>query len=310
MLVTIAGCGALGSLLAARMIEGGLEVQAFQRRGSHFDILRDRGITINGDKDGSTRTFSLKRISDDPSDLEKTRLVLVLVKSYDTGQIFPVREVLEEDGVVLTLQNGLGNAETLVKGFGEKKVAAGITNYAAFRISPGVIGWGGDGHIYSGPWKKAMDMGWVCDLLKEAGLNVSCVSDPRPFLWKKVAVNATINTITALTRLKNGELLKTEPVLAMMRKICEETRMAAERKGIVLDEEELWKMVKATMKMTTRNRSSMLEDVEKRRKTEIESIAGEILKLSRNGAEFPYTRTLYSLIRSIDQNPAGEDKNT
>jgi len=301
MLVTIAGCGALGSLLAARMIEGGLEVQAFQRRGSHFDILRDRGITINGDKDGSTRTFSLKRISDDPSDLEKTRLVLVLVKSYDTGQIFPVSSILEEDGVVLTLQNGLGNAETLVKGFGEKKVAAGITNYAAFRISPGVIGWGGDGQITLGPWKKELSMEWVCDLLEEAGLNISYVTDPRPFLWKKVAVNATINTITALTGLRNGDLLKSEPVLAMMQKICEETRAAARRRDVELDGGELWKMVVSTMEMTARNRSSMLQDVEKGRKTEIESIAGQILELAKERAEFPYTRTLYSLIRSMDE---------
>lgn len=301
MLVTIAGCGALGSLMAARMIEGGLEVQAFQRKGAHFDNLKNRGITIQGDKDGKTKTLPLKRVSDDPSGLEKTKLVLVLVKSYDTGQVFPVSSILEEGGAVLTLQNGLGNAETLVNGFGESKVVAGITNYAAFRISPGVIGWGGDGQIYLGPWKKEKDMEWVSGVLEGAGLNVNYVSDPRLFLWKKVAVNATINTITALTRLPNGELLKSEPVLAMMREICEETLIAAERNDVSLDVEELWKMVVSTMEMTARNRSSMLQDVEKGRKTEVESIAGEILRSADSPSEFPYTRTLYSLIRSMDE---------
>lgn len=301
MLVTIAGCGALGSLLAARMMEGGLEVQAFQREGAHSEALRDRGITIKGDRSGTCRTFPLKMVSSRPEDLQPARLILVLVKSYDTDKVGPVQSILEKDGVVLTLQNGLGNAEVLAEHFGEPRVAAGITNYAAFRISPGVIGWGGDGQITLGPWQKDCSMEWVCDLLEEAGLNASYVTDPRPFLWKKVAVNATINTITALTGLRNGDLLQSEPVLDMMKKICEETISAAKRSDLDLDIEELWKMVVSTMEMTARNRSSMLQDVEKGRKTEIENIAGSILKSGGDRDEFPYTRTLYSLIRSMDE---------
>jgi 2-dehydropantoate 2-reductase len=301
MLVTIAGCGALGSLLAARMMEGGLEVQAFQRDGAHSEVLTRRGITIEGDRGGVSRTFPLKKVSSRPEDLQHSRLILVMVKSYDTDKVGSVQSILEKDGVVLTLQNGLGNAQTLAGSFGEHRVAAGITNYAAFRISPGVIGWGGDGQITFGSWQKDRPMDWVCALLKEAGLNTSYVADPRPFLWKKVAVNATINTITALTGLCNGDLLKSEPVLEMMKKICEETITAAERSGVELDNKDIWEMVVSTMKMTSRNRSSMLQDVEKGRKTEIESIAGSILKLARDREEFPHTRTLYSLIRSMDE---------
>ena len=296
----MAGCGALGSLLASRMIDGGLKVQVLQRKGPHFEALKETGITIELDRKGTRRTFPLEAVSHDPSRLEKARLMVVLVKSYDTQNILPARSILEENGVVLTLQNGLGNAEKLADGFGSDRVAAGITNYAAFRIEPGVVGWGGDGHIYLGPWQGGRKVEWVCSVLEKAGLSVSCVEDPRPFLWKKVAVNATINTITALTGMENGKLLHHVPVLEMMKSICEETRQAAERAEVRLDVDELWEMVKDTMKLTAGNRSSMLQDIEKGRMTEIESIAGEILRLSEDEKEFPYTRTLYSLIRSVD----------
>lgn len=296
----MAGCGALGSLLASRMIEGGLKVQVLQRKGPHFEALKEKGITIEIDRKGTRRSFPLEAVSHDPSRLEKTRLMVVLVKSYDTQNILASRSILEDEGVVLTLQNGLGNAEKLSDGFGGDRVAAGITNYAAFRIGPGLVGWGGDGHIYLGAWQKGRKVEWVCSVLGKAGLSVSCVEDPRPFLWKKVAVNATINTVTALTGMENGKLLHHGHVLEMMKNICEETRQAADRAGVSLAVDDLWEMVKDTMKLTAGNRSSMLQDIEKGRMTEIESIAGEILKLAENEREFPCTRTLYSLIRSID----------
>ena len=301
MLVTMAGCGALGSLLASKMIEGGLRVQAFQRKGAHLDVLEEKGITIQTDRKGTRKSYPLEAVSHDPSRLEKTRLMVVLVKSYHTSDIMPARSLLEDDGVVLTLQNGLGNAEILAEGFGDARVAAGITNYAAFRIGPGVIGWGGDGQIYLGPWKKGSPVEWVCSVLSGAGLKVNCIDDPRPFLWKKVAINATINTLTSLTGLENGKLLNHGNLLTMMQNVCEETRLAASREGVALQGEELWQMVRDTMDLTATNRSSMLQDLEKGRRTEIESIAGKILELAQDEGEFPYTRTLYNLIKAIDQ---------
>jgi 2-dehydropantoate 2-reductase len=298
--ITIAGCGALGSLLAARLIEGGVSVQAYQRPGDQLDALKESGITIIGDRTGEDRNFKLICVSDSPSDLAPSQLIIVLVKSYNTESVFPVIETLAEDGVVLTLQNGLGNAEKLVEGFSEETVAAGVDTYGAHRISPGVIGWGGDGYIILGPWHQKSKMVWIKDLLAKAGLNASYVDDPRPAIWRKLAINAMVNTTAALTRMRNGELLNYPPVMELMNNLGKEAVIAANRAGILLDFEEIWKMHLENLERTASNRPSMLQDIEANRQTEIEAISGGVLNYARDDQEFPYTRAVYGLLKTID----------
>lgn len=302
MIVTVAGCGALGSLLAARLTEGGLEVQAFQRKGEQLEALKRYGIAIEADRTGTTRKFPLAAISDEASDLKPSRLIIVLVKSYSTEEVRPVKAILDKDGVVLTLQNGLGNPEKLLSLFGEEKVAAGVVTYGAYRISPGVIGWGGDGYIILGPWKRGLDMSWIADVLRNAGLNVTYVKDPRPAIWKKLAINAMVNTTPALTRMNNGEMLANPQARALMKELGKETIEASSRAGVGLDFDDIWTMHMENLKMTSANRPSMLQDVEAGRQTEIEAISGGVLKHGRHYGEFPFTRAIYALLKAIDRN--------
>ncbi len=300
MIVTIAGCGALGCLIAARLIEGGVQVQAFQRKGAQLRALRQKGITIEADRTGTTRAFQLAAVSDDPGELKPSRLIIVLVKSYSTEGVAPVREALEQGGVVLTLQNGLGNPERLVPVFGERNVAAGVATYGAYRLSPGVIHWGGDGGIVVGPWKRGLDMTWIGDLLTSAGLNADYVEDPRPAIWRKLAINAMVNTTAALTGMKNADLLASPIALEMMKKLGRETVMAAGRAGVHLDFDDLWTMHIKNLERTAANKPSMLQDVEAGRQTEVDAISGGVLEYARDDAEFPYTRSVYALLKAID----------
>jgi len=302
VIVTVAGCGALGSLLAARLIEGGVQVQAFQRKGAQLEALKRSGITIEADRTGTTRSFQLAVASDDPSDLKPCKLIIVLVKAYSTEEVHPVQDILTKDGVVLTLQNGLGNPEKLARIFGNAKVAAGVATYGAYRISPGAINWGGDGYIVLGPWEKGQDMSWISDFLKGAGLNVTYVEDPRVAIWKKLAINAMVNTTAALTGMKNGEILVNPLALEIMKKLGQETVMAADRAGVHLDFDDIWTMHLENLERTAANRPSMLQDVEAGRQTEIDAISGGVLKYSQDDADLPYTRAVYALLKAIDTN--------
>ena len=226
---------------------------------------------------------------------------MVLVKAYQTPELVAAKDLLAADGVVLTLQNGLGNAEMLASLTGESRVAAGIATFGAHRTAPGVIRWGGDGYIVVGPWIQGVDVSWTVELLNRAKLNATYVPDPREPLWKKLAINAMVNPLAALTRQRNGELLQDAGLLALMEHVCRETIAAAERAGVRLDFEPLWRMHLENLQRTAANRPSMLQDVEAGRRTEIGAISGSVLRYAQNEEEFPYTRCLYSLLQAVDE---------
>lgn len=300
MTITIAGCGALGSLLAMRLTEAGHKVQAYQRPGAHQQALRTAGITLQGDRDGATRHCRLQTVSDDPRELLPSQLIIVLVKAYSTRELRPLRQILTEDGVILTLQNGLGNAEQLSRLFGAERLAAGVASYGAYRMAPGVIGWGGDGLITLGPWTTELDLDWVATLLNDAGLATEMVPDPRPAIWGKLVINAMVNPVTALTGLNNGALLSNPAALDLMQRLGRETVAAAGRAGVSLDFESSWSLLLENLERTANNRTSMLQDVQARRRTEVDLISGSVLAHARGDGDFPYTRTIHALIKAID----------
>ncbi len=300
MPITVAGCGALGSLLAARLIEGGAELQVYQREGEQLNALKENGITIERDRTGKRTNFGLSAISSQTRDLEPSSLIVVLVKSHATELLSPLKELLKPKGVALTLQNGLGNMEKLVSIFGKYRVGAGIDTYGAYRIAPGVIGWGGDGFIRLGSAVPGHSIKWVADLLAEKGLNVAYREDPKPDLWKKLAINAMVNTASALTGMKNGELLDYPLMLDLMRHLGRESVSAAKRAGVEIDFEELWEMHLNSLKRTGNNKTSMLQDFESGRPSEIDAISGSVLQYARSGSEYPYTRSVHAMLKSME----------
>ena len=300
-MITIAGCGALGSLFAARLLEAGHSVQAYQRPGAQLQALSRTGLTIEADRDGATRHYRLHAVSDDPAALHASRLIIVLVKAYDTVTLHPLKRLLNEDGMVLTLQNGLGNAETLAEMFGPARVAAGVTTCGAFSLKPGTVCWGGDGDITLGPWTAQANADWIADLLGTAGLKAAVVADPRPAIWTKLAINAMLNTVTALTGMRNGATRDNPPALELMQGLGRETVAAAARAGVALEFEELWTMLMRNLERTAVNRTSMLQDVCAKRRTEVDFISGGVLRFARDDSEFPCTRTVHSLLSAIDR---------
>ena len=298
MIITFAGCGALGSLLASRLIDSGHDVQVFQRRGAQHDALAQNGISIEAD--GARTTFPLAAVSDDPSNLEPSRLIIVLVKAYSTPDIAPARAILTPDGIALTLQNGLGSADVLADIFGEARTAAGVTTIGAYAISPGVTGLGGWGDTVIGPWDSGGDVSWITEMFEQADIPVDLIEDPRLAIWRKLTINAMVNTITALTGLKVGGAGENPMLLELMIHLGREAVTAAGRAGVELDFDSIWEQNKRNLVRTAANKTSMLQDIEAGRKTEIDAISGSVLKYAESDDDFPYTRAIYSLVKAID----------
>ncbi len=300
-MITIAGCGALGSIFASKLLDGGFRVQVYQRRGATLDALKKR-LTIESEDRSSSRNYILSSVSDRVQDLEPTELIIVLVKSFSTEELDPLRDILKKGGVVLTLQNGLGNAETLSSIFGEEKVAAGVAHWGAIKRAPGVVQEAGGALIVLGPWSAEYDMVWVMEILKRSAFNVKYVEDPRPFIWKKLTINNMVNTCAAMTGLNNEGLISSPLILELMKEIGRETVEAACREGINLEMEELWDTFLDNIRKTATNIPSMLQDNLAGRRMEVETIPGGVLKYARNEDEFPYTRAMYAMLKTLNTN--------
>ncbi len=280
-------------------MDAGFKVQAFQRKGETFDALK-KGLTIESEDRSSSRRYKLLALSSDVRELKPSKLIIVLVKSFSTEEVAPVKAILEEDGVILTLQNGLGNAEILSSIFGEEKTGVGVAHYGAIKRSPGVVQEAGGASIVIGPWKKGVSMEWVADVLEKACFNVAYVDDPRIFIWKKLIVNSMVNTTAALTGLDNEGLLASPLLVKLMKEIGEEAVEAARRAGFVIDLDELWPILLDNIRKTATNIPSMLQDNLAGRKMEVDSIPGGVLQYAGDDSDFPCTRTLYALLKAID----------
>jgi 2-dehydropantoate 2-reductase len=281
-------------------MEAGKDVQVLQRRGRHFDRLRTRGLVLQ-EYGGDRKTFR-PSLSDAADRLAPAELVVVTVKAYDTPSVaVKVPSLVTEGGWVVSMQNGLGNAEVLSGEVEETQIALGPCTYGAFLDEEGVVHAAGQGDLRLGPYVPGRSLLPLEKLFLEAGFRVSLVEDPRPSLWEKLVINAGINPLTALARCRNGDILRSPDLGRLMRQLVGETVAVSQAEGIPLDEEISWQRCLSVCRQTADNRSSMLQDVEAGRRTENEAISGQVVALGKKHAiPVPLTENLWALIRGID----------
>jgi len=298
--ITLVGCGALGGFFAARLLAAGEEVQILQRPGKRFEELRREGLRFR-ETSGEISVF-FPSLACSPEELPPSPLVIVAVKAWSTSSVAPfIPELLEKSGWVLTLQNGLGNAEILAERVEKNSIVLGPCTYGARLDSQGTVCAAGDGELLLGPLRKERDLTPLKALFEGAGFRTVLREDPLPLLWEKLVYNATINPLSALMRCPNGDLLASEDLRKIMEDLVRETLEVAREEGVVLNREECLEKCFSICRKTGSNRSSMLQDVEAGRPTENDAISGQVvLRGQRRGISVPCTQNLWSLLRGID----------
>ena len=303
--VAIVGCGALGGVFAGLLASAGLDVVAVVRTEQQRKAIADNGLRLL--ESGRETEVRLAACTELPAG-KAFDLVLVLVKAFSTEAVAErLAERVAPETPVLTLQNGLGNAEALAARLEPKQVLAGIATLGALRESAGVVRLTGRGECVIGAWDRAGERhaGPAAELLTRAGIPSTVAPSVLPVLWKKLAVNAVINPLTAILRVPNGELLDRPELDPLIAEIAEEVWRVAERHKIPLPmPPELVEEVRRVCRGTASNRSSMLRDVEEGRPTEIDSINGAVARLGREReAPTPANLALAALVQALVRAP-------
>jgi 2-dehydropantoate 2-reductase len=296
--ILIVGTGALATFFAARLAQAGTQITMLGTWKAGLEALHKEGARLV-DADGVEHRFEVQA-TDDPREYSGIKNVLVLVKSWQTEYVADqLKECLADDGVVVTLQNGLGNYETLSQTLDSRRVALGATTTGATLLGPGLVRAGGQGIISI---EQHPDLGPIEEALRSAKFKVEIVDDAQSLIWGKLVINAAINPLTALLRVANGKLLENPSAREMMDALATETAQIAAAEKIRLPFSDPIAAAEEVARKTYSNHSSMLQDVLRGAPTEIDAICGAVLRVAqKHNIDTPANWACWKLVKAMTE---------
>ncbi|MEA2059555.1 MAG: ketopantoate reductase family protein [Thermodesulfobacteriota bacterium] len=302
MEITIIGAGAMGSLFGSMLAKAGEPVVFVDIWKEHVDAINAGGLGVeyNG-KIERTEIKALTSVHDAP----KSDLVIIFVKSYQTAEAaVQALTSLKDSGMVLTLQNGMGNADIISRYVSPERVIAGTTSCGATILGPGLIRNAGAGPTLIGLWSKnnPCDIEKIKDMFCRAGIDTRIDDNIYKVIWKKLVINVGINAVTALTGIKNGSIFDLPSTWELVRSAVTEACEVASAHGVTFSQK-MGEQVFTVAKATGYNRSSMGQDVDHGRQTEINAINGAVVRLAEEkNIPVPVNATLTALVETLQNN--------
>ena len=300
MRIAVIGCGAVGSLFAAHLsLLDDVEVWAFDLNELHIAAINRDGLRLSG----AGEVVGRPRGTSDPAALPPCDFGIVATKAMHTGPAIEATAHAFAEGCVATVQNGLGNEETLAEHV--ERVIRGTTFPAGKLLEPGHVQWDVQGDTTLGPFDERAPLDEVerlADACTRAGMPAEAVEDARGPQWRKVIFNASTNPIGALTGLTHGRVCERPDLRTLVTGLVDEGKAVAAAQGIELDADPEELIDHAARKdVAYDHKASMLQDVEARRPTEVDYLNGGIVRFGRDrGVATPLNATIQSLVKGVE----------
>ena len=303
MRVAIAGAGAMGGLWAVRLALAGVDVTVVDvSEGLIAAIAADGLVLLSGDGEETARPVA----TTDPAALDPVGAVFFFVKAQHTAAAAAlVAPLIGDDTLLISLQNGWGNADVLAAAFPAERLVVGVTYHSATVRGPGRVAHTGRGATFLGPYLDgaALDRALkVRDLMARGGLEASATPEVKMEVWKKLVLNAATLPTAALTGLAAGDLGQPGPMRDLVDAVAREAVAVARAQGYAIEADERIARIHAVLAGAGPGKASMLQDAEARRKTEIEVINGAVVHAAnRAGIAVPHNRALVALIGGLER---------
>ena len=293
----------MGTLFAGYLARAGEDVFAVDVKPEIVGAIRAGGVRIR-EASGEENAMPL-RATQSVREIGETDLVIFLPKSRQTRKAAEdARPLFGLQTFGLTLQNGLGNAEVLESVLGKGRVLQGVTSHGATLISPGKILHAGSGETVLGemPGGLSERAEVTRALLNRAGIATRVSGEIWNEVWGRLITNVGINALSAITRLRNGDLLNSPETREIMRRAVLEAKGIADRKGIRLPYPDPVEKTEDACRLTRHNFSSMLQDILGDRETEVDFINGAVVCEGEGlGIQTPVNRMLMNLVKALEK---------
>ena len=298
--VGIVGAGAVGGYFGAMLARAGAAVTLLARAAQAEAIRRDGLVVLEPESQWQVPV----RVVVDPAELRDASLLVVAVKSHDTeSAIAPLVGHLRRDACVLSLQNGVDNAERIAAALPTPVYAAAVY-VGADTDGPGRIRHTGRGDLRVGRPRKVPargdegDLAAIARLFEAAHVPCPVAEDIDTALWSKLAMNCALNAVSALTQSRYRAMSAQPDIRALMERLVRETAAVAVAEGIALDAQVL---IDALWKLTAsmpEQQSSTAQDLQHGKRTEIDALNGFVARRARAlGLEAPANTALHALVK-------------
>ena len=301
MTICVVGAGAIGSLFAAHLASVA-DVQVLTRRSEHAAALNEHGLRVTGRSDFTARVAATA----DPADLREFDLAIIATKATGLEEAARSLSGRFEGATIMTVQNGLG-AEEIVGRHGDWPLVSAVTFMSGTKHSDTHVEYILDTPTWLGPYGDTPyeQVQAIAETIVDGGLKAEALKDLRPAQWSKLIFNATVNGVSALTRLPHDAHFAAEGEPSdlghVVHALVDEGKQVAASVGVRLHDDP-WEMNVLATKRGAAHYPSMLEDVEGQRPTEVELINGALVREGASaGVEVPLQTALYHLVRAKER---------
>jgi 2-dehydropantoate 2-reductase len=298
--VAIVGAGAMGCLFAARLAQQGVRVTVVDVDRERLSIIGRDGITLTDDNGSRTIAVNASLAAEVTAPVD---LVVLFTKgTHSAAAILSVAHLAATKPIALTLQNGIGNADLLAASFGAERVLLGTAHVPADLTGPASVMTHGFGTLELGGLTAAANAfaPEVAALLQSASFDTHVAGDIEKSVWEKVAFNAALNAVGMICEVANAGV-DNAPGRRLAIKVVDETANVAAARGFQIDREKIVATVDSALREHAFHKASMLQDRERGRQTEIETINGAVAREgARLGVPTPVCDTLTDLVRIIE----------
>ncbi len=309
MKIVVVGSGAIGSLYGAFLSRLKDTEVILVGRNPHISAIQSDGLMINGIL--GEHIFRLKAMKH-ASEIDKADLVILTTKTYDTLiAAQSAKHLIDGGAAVLLIQNGLGTEELVAKALNTTKVLRATTCMGALRTTPGVVTATGCGltEIGSRYPENYELVERLTEMMKQVGFDVRSSDNIEGVVWTKTLVNCGINPVGALTGLSNGDVYRNKALRGLIVRLVEEAVQVVKALGIELTTDDPVRYALGTAKATGNNINSMLQDLQAGKRTEIDAITGEVIRLAKlHGIETPSSEAVYALVKALESKYLEEGK--